>query len=38
MKDVAPGTTVGGYPAVPMRQWLKQVAILGRMANTKDEG
>ena len=36
MKDVPPGATVGGYPAVPMRQWLKQVAILGRLANKKD--
>lgn len=37
MKDVMAGTTVGGTPAVPMRQWLKQVAILGRLANKKDE-
>jgi UDP-3-O-[3-hydroxymyristoyl] glucosamine N-acyltransferase len=38
MKDVPPGATIGGTPGVPMRQWLKQVAILGRLANKKDEG
>jgi UDP-3-O-[3-hydroxymyristoyl] glucosamine N-acyltransferase len=37
MKDVADGTTVGGSPAVPMRQWWRQVAILGRLATKKDE-
>jgi UDP-3-O-[3-hydroxymyristoyl] glucosamine N-acyltransferase len=37
MKDVSPGATVGGYPAVPMRQWLKQVALLARLVSRKDE-
>jgi UDP-3-O-[3-hydroxymyristoyl] glucosamine N-acyltransferase len=35
MKDVAPGTTVGGYPAVSMRQWLKQVALLAHLVEKK---
>ncbi|MFM2044334.1 MAG: putative UDP-3-O-3-hydroxymyristoyl glucosamine N-acyltransferase [Pseudomonadota bacterium] len=30
MRDVAPGEQVGGSPAVPVRQWLKQVALLGK--------
>jgi len=38
MKDVPPGATIGGTPGVPMRQWLKQVAILGHLANKKGEG
>ena len=37
MKDVAPGTTVGGYPAVSMRQWLKQVALLAHLVEKKGE-
>lgn len=36
MRDVAPGETVGGSPAVPMRAWLKQVALLARLAERKD--
>jgi len=35
MRDVPAGTTVGGSPAVPQRQWLKQVAALGRLAGGK---
>jgi UDP-3-O-[3-hydroxymyristoyl] glucosamine N-acyltransferase len=31
MRDVAAGTTVGGSPAVPMAEWLRQSAELGRM-------
>ena len=31
MRDIAPGTTVGGSPAVPQRQWLKSVAMIERM-------
>jgi UDP-3-O-[3-hydroxymyristoyl] glucosamine N-acyltransferase len=36
MRDVSAGSTVGGTPAVSMTQWLKQSAILDRMANKKD--
>jgi UDP-3-O-[3-hydroxymyristoyl] glucosamine N-acyltransferase len=38
MRDVAPGTTVGGYPAVPLRQWHRQTAGLLRLfARKQDE-
>lgn len=32
MRDVEPGGEVGGSPAVPMRQWLRQSALLARQA------
>lgn len=32
MRDVAAGESVGGSPAVPVRQWLRQHAILQRLA------
>jgi UDP-3-O-[3-hydroxymyristoyl] glucosamine N-acyltransferase len=32
MRDVAPGETVAGYPAVPIRQWHRQTAILAKLA------
>ncbi len=32
MKDVAMGETVGGSPAVPMTEWLRQSAMLNKMA------
>ncbi|CAA7617054.1 UDP-3-O-(3-hydroxymyristoyl)glucosamine N-acyltransferase [Magnetospirillum sp. SS-4] len=35
MRDVGPGETVGGAPAVPMADWLRQSAILARMARKK---
>lgn len=35
MRDVAPGEDVMGYPAVPMRQSLKQSALLARMVTHK---
>jgi UDP-3-O-[3-hydroxymyristoyl] glucosamine N-acyltransferase len=35
MRDVAPGETVGGSPAVPVTQWLRQSAILGQLAQKK---
>lgn len=35
MRDVEPGAEVGGSPAVSMRQWLRQVALLGRLARGK---
>ncbi|RJO63904.1 MAG: UDP-3-O-(3-hydroxymyristoyl)glucosamine N-acyltransferase [Myxococcales bacterium] len=31
MRDIEPGVTVGGSPAVPQRQWLKGVALIERM-------
>ncbi len=35
MRDIQPGQTVGGSPAVPMSEWLRQSAILGQMARKK---
>jgi UDP-3-O-[3-hydroxymyristoyl] glucosamine N-acyltransferase len=35
MRDVAVGETVGGSPAVPMVEWLRQSALLGKMARRK---
>lgn len=35
MRDVPAGQTVGGSPAMPQRQWLKQVAALGRLGARK---
>jgi UDP-3-O-[3-hydroxymyristoyl] glucosamine N-acyltransferase len=37
MRDVAPGETVSGYPAVPFAQFMRQTAILRRLANKKGE-
>jgi UDP-3-O-[3-hydroxymyristoyl] glucosamine N-acyltransferase len=37
MRDVPAGGAVGGVPAVSMMQWLRQTAILDRMANKKDK-
>jgi UDP-3-O-[3-hydroxymyristoyl] glucosamine N-acyltransferase len=31
MRDVAPGETVAGYPAVPVRQWHRQTAALAKL-------
>lgn len=31
MRDIEPGTTVGGSPAMPQRRWLKSVALIERM-------
>ena len=31
MRDIPPGETWGGYPARPMRLWMKEVAMLARM-------
>jgi UDP-3-O-[3-hydroxymyristoyl] glucosamine N-acyltransferase len=36
MRDVEPGGKVGGYPAVQMKDWLRQTAILGQVARKKD--
>jgi UDP-3-O-[3-hydroxymyristoyl] glucosamine N-acyltransferase len=34
-RDVAPGQTVGGYPAVPVREWHRQVVALARLVSRK---
>ena len=36
MRDVAPGETVGGNPAVPFTLFMRQTAILQRLARKKD--
>lgn len=35
MRDVEDGQTVGGSPAVPMTEWLRQSAVLGQLARKK---
>ncbi len=35
MRDIEAGGTVGGSPAVPMSEWLRQAAALGKMARKK---
>jgi UDP-3-O-[3-hydroxymyristoyl] glucosamine N-acyltransferase len=35
MEDVPPGATIGGSPAVPQQQFLRQVALLRRLAKRK---
>lgn len=35
MKDVEAGGRVGGIPAKPLRQWMKETAALGRLASGK---
>jgi len=35
MQDVPPGAKVGGSPAVPVRQWLKQTLVLARLAKER---
>jgi UDP-3-O-[3-hydroxymyristoyl] glucosamine N-acyltransferase len=35
MRDIGPGETVGGAPAVPMADWLRQSAILAKMGRKK---
>ena len=35
MRDVGPGETVGGSPAVPEREWLRGVALIARMVKNK---
>jgi UDP-3-O-[3-hydroxymyristoyl] glucosamine N-acyltransferase len=38
MRDVEPGATVSGIPAVPITMFMKQVAVLQRLARKKDGG
>lgn len=37
MRDVAPGETVVGAPAVPIKEFFRQVAVLQRLARRKSE-
>ncbi|MCW0182959.1 UDP-3-O-(3-hydroxymyristoyl)glucosamine N-acyltransferase [Zavarzinia sp.] len=37
MRDVPPGVTVGGTPAVPIKQWLREFATLSRIAKHKGD-
>ena len=34
--DIPPGATVAGYPAIPVKQWHRQTAMIGRMMGKKD--
>ena len=38
MKDIAPGEMVAGLPAKPVRQHMREVAWLGKMAQRRDGG
>ncbi len=38
MRDTMPGEVVGGYPAVPIKQWHRQTASLGQIARAKKTG
>ena len=35
-RDVEPGATVGGIPAIPFTTWMREIAILQRLARKKD--
>ncbi|MEM1380286.1 MAG: UDP-3-O-(3-hydroxymyristoyl)glucosamine N-acyltransferase [Pseudomonadota bacterium] len=35
MRDVEAGDRVGGFPAKPVRQWMKETSALGRLASKK---
>jgi len=37
MRDVGPGESVGGSPAVPMRDWLRRGAVVDQLAKKKDK-
>ncbi|PWR23832.1 UDP-3-O-(3-hydroxymyristoyl)glucosamine N-acyltransferase [Zavarzinia compransoris] len=37
MRDVPPGVTVGGTPAVPIKQWFREATTLSRLAQHKGE-
>jgi UDP-3-O-[3-hydroxymyristoyl] glucosamine N-acyltransferase len=38
MRDVPAGETWGGFPAKPLRQWMREQAWLARQATTRKEG
>jgi len=37
IRDLGPGEKVGGLPAVPLRQWLRQHAVLEKLMKRKDQ-
>jgi UDP-3-O-[3-hydroxymyristoyl] glucosamine N-acyltransferase len=37
MRDVTAPAAMGGIPAVPMTQWLRQVATLGRLVRKEEK-
>jgi UDP-3-O-[3-hydroxymyristoyl] glucosamine N-acyltransferase len=37
MRDVAPGSEIMGSPGVPVKQFMRQVAIMGKMSDRKTE-
>lgn len=37
MRDIPPGVTVGGTPAVPIKQWFREVTTLSRLAQHKGD-
>lgn len=37
MRDIGPGETVFGYPAMPYKQYMRQVAVLARLAKKKGQ-
>jgi UDP-3-O-[3-hydroxymyristoyl] glucosamine N-acyltransferase len=37
MRDVPPGATVSGSPAVPLMEHFRQIAVLQRLAKAKGE-
>jgi UDP-3-O-[3-hydroxymyristoyl] glucosamine N-acyltransferase len=38
MRDVPPGATMGGYPAVPIRDWHRQTAALAKLVKKAGSG
>jgi UDP-3-O-[3-hydroxymyristoyl] glucosamine N-acyltransferase len=34
-RDVPPQTSVGGYPALPVREWHRRTAVLARLARPR---
>lgn len=37
-RDVPPGASVGGTPAIPFRQWLRQSLVLARLTGRRSKG
>ena len=37
MRDVAPGESVGGSPALPIRDWLRQAAVLSQLVKKRGQ-